>query len=79
MSESSVFTVMCEISDAWAGPRGEFAALELAAPVWKLYGLPGLVSHGFPKPDMPLIGGYAGYHFRTGLHDLTRYGCVSSG
>lgn len=59
--------------DAWAGPRGEFAALELAAPVWELYGLPGLIAHGFPKPDTPLIGGYAGYHLHTGLHDLTRY------
>ena len=59
--------------DAWAGPRGEFAALELAAPVWKLYGLPGLIAHGFPKADTPLIGGYTGYHLRTGFHDITRY------
>ena len=59
--------------DAWAGPRGEFAALELASPVWNLYGLPGLVAHGFPKADTPLIGGYAGYHLRSGFHDLTRY------
>jgi hypothetical protein len=59
--------------DAWAGQRGEFAALELAAPVWKLYGLPGLIAHGFPKPDTPLIGGYTAYHIHTGLHDLTRY------
>ena len=33
------------------GPRGEFAALELASPVWRLYGLPGLVAHGFPKAE----------------------------
>ena len=59
--------------DAWAGPRGEFAALELASPVWNLYGLPGLIAHGFPKADTPLIGGYAGYHLRTGFHDITRY------
>ena len=59
--------------DAWAGQRGEFAALELASPVWKLYGVPGLIAHGFPKPDTSLIGGYAAYHMHTGLHDLTRY------
>lgn len=59
--------------DAWAGQRGEFASLELASPVWRLYGLPGLVAHGFPKPDMPLNAGYLGYHLRTGQHDITRY------
>jgi len=59
--------------DAWAGPRGEFASLELAAPVWGLYGLPGLVAHGFPKPDVPLNAGSLGYHLRTGFHDITRY------
>jgi len=59
--------------DAWAGPRGEFAALELASPVWAFYGLPGLIAHGFPAADTPLIGGYAGYHLRTGFHDITRY------
>jgi hypothetical protein len=59
--------------DPWAGPRGEFASLELAAPVWNFYGLPGLIAHGFPKADTPLIGGYAGYHLRTGFHDITRY------
>ena len=59
--------------DAWAGPRGEFASLEFAAPVWKLYGLPGLIAHGFPKADVPLNAGSLGYHLRTGVHDITRY------
>ena len=59
--------------DAWAGPRGEFAALELAAPAWKLYGVPGLIAHGFPKADAPLNAGRLGYHLRTGVHDITRY------
>ena len=59
--------------DAWAGPRGEFASLELASPVWRLYGLPGLVAHGFPKADAPLNAGTLGYHLRTGQHDITRY------
>ena len=59
--------------DAWAGQRGEFAALELASPVWRLYGKPGLIAHGFPKADVPLHDGHAAYHLRTGLHDITRY------
>ena len=59
--------------DAWAGPRGEFAALELASPVWQLYGKPGLVAHGFPKADVPFNAGTLGYHLRTGVHDITRY------
>ena len=59
--------------DAWAGPRGEFAALELASPAWRLYGIPGLISHGFPKADAPLQAGNAAYHLRTGVHDITRY------
>ena len=59
--------------DAWAGPRGEFAALELASPVWRLYGLPGLVAHGFPKAETPLNAGSLGYHLRPGQHDITRY------
>ena len=59
--------------DAWAGPRGEFAALELASPVWRLYNVPGLIAHGFPKADVPLNAGHLGYHLRSGFHDITRY------
>lgn len=60
--------------DAWAGQRGEFAALELASPVWRrLYGIPGLIAHGFPKADVPLNAGNLGYHLRDGFHDITRY------
>ncbi len=59
--------------DAWAGPRGEFAALELASPVWNLYGLPGLIAHGFPAPNHPQAMGHLGYHLREGFHDITRY------
>ena len=52
---------------------GEFAAAELAAPVWNLYGRNGLIAHGFPKADAPYLGGSVGYHLRTGVHDITRY------
>ena len=59
--------------DAWAGPRGEFASLEFASPAWRLYGVPGLVAHGFPAADVPLNAGRLGYHLRSGFHDITRY------
>ena len=59
--------------DAWAGPRGEFAALDLASPVWRLYGLSGLIAHEFPRADTPLHAGSVAYHLRTGVHDITRY------
>ena len=58
--------------DAWAGPGGEFAALALASPAWKLHGVQGLVSWGFPQADAPLHAGNAAYHVRTGGHAITR-------
>jgi len=57
--------------DPWAGPRGEFWSAVFAAPAWRLYGKPGFVQRGFPKPDAPLNAGSVGYHLRTGVHDLT--------
>ena len=59
--------------DAWAGPRGEFAAARLASPVWELYGMAGLVAEEFPQPNHPRQAGNVGYHLRAGLHDITRY------
>lgn len=59
--------------DAWTGPRGEFAGAQLASPAWELYGKAGLVEHGFPKADSPLLAGNIGYHVRDGLHDIRRY------
>jgi hypothetical protein len=58
--------------DAWAGPRGEFAAADLASEAWRLYGKAGLVHRGFPRPDYPLHAGNVGYHVRSGQHDITR-------
>ena len=60
--------------DAWAGPRGEFAATLLASPAWELYGKAGLVATGgFPASDVPLHAGHAAYHIRRGVHDITEY------
>jgi hypothetical protein len=53
-------------ADLWADPRGERLACEAAAPVYELFGLPGITTtaaHGAP----PRIG----YHVRPGRHDIT--------
>jgi dienelactone hydrolase len=59
--------------DDWAGQPGEFRSCVLASPVWKLYGLTGLVGETFPAPEQPLQEGSIGYHLRTGKHDLALY------
>ena len=59
--------------DKWAGQPGEFRSCVLASPVWKLYGMKGLVGETFPAPDTPLQEGCIGYHLRTGKHDLALY------
>ncbi|MDX9867229.1 MAG: serine hydrolase, partial [Kiritimatiellia bacterium] len=46
--------------DAWAGPAGEKAATELAAPAWEAIGLKGL-------------GDRVRYHVRKGPHDLAPF------
>lgn len=59
--------------DAWAGPRGEFAAASLATPAWELYGMAGLVGSAFPLSNVPLQAGNIAYHVRKGMHDITEY------
>ena len=58
--------------DAWAGPRGEFAAALQASSAWETYGMRGLVApQGFPEPGVALQEGRVSYHLRKGVHDLT--------
>ena len=59
--------------DAWAGPEGEYWSGALASPAWELYGRKGLVSNGFPPPEMPLQEGCISYHLRVGKHGLAPY------
>ena len=59
--------------DAHAGPYGEYLTARLASPAWRVFGLKGLVSDGFPPPDSPQQEGDISYHVRTGKHDLTRF------
>jgi hypothetical protein len=58
--------------DLWADPRGEFLALDAAAPVYRLLGAGGLPASEMPALDRPLLG-TLGYHIRSGAHDITLY------
>ena len=60
--------------DDSAGQPGEFHAVRLASPAWKLYGKKGIpLDAAFPAPDSPIVGNDVSYHLRTGKHDLTPY------
>lgn len=60
------------IDDKWADPNGEFLAAALAGPVYQLFGKPG-VGATEPPPVNDPIGGFIGYHVRSGGHGLTDY------
>ena len=57
--------------DLWADPRGEYAALVAAAPVFRLFGLEPCDEPAMPPLNTPRHTGITGYHIRTGIHDLT--------
>lgn len=57
--------------DLWADPRGEYAALLAAGPVFKHLGLKHLTSPAMPPLDTPRHLGATGYHIRRGTHNLT--------
>jgi hypothetical protein len=59
--------------DFWADQRGEFLSLAHAAPVYALYGHPGLRPDEMPPLDTPAVRGRVGYHIRRGGHNLTPY------
>jgi len=58
--------------DLWADPRGEFLGAKAAERVYRLLGLEGLGVAEPPAPDRP-VGGWIGYHLRSGKHALTAY------
>jgi hypothetical protein len=70
--------------DKWADPKGEFLAGVGADPVYRLllrsvYGEEpiefklGIPAGSQPPIDQPLLGGFIGYHIRSGNHDVTEY------
>lgn len=64
--------VASAVEDTWADPRGEFLSAKHADPVYALFGKTGVGAATMPAVDHP-IGDFAGYHIRTGVHDVTDY------
>lgn len=60
------------MDDGLADPKGEFLTAVHAEPVYGLFGLRGVGTSKWPKPDTP-IGDTVGYHLRSGGHDITAY------
>jgi hypothetical protein len=58
--------------DLWADPRGEFLAAKHAGPVYELFGAGGVGVEEMPAVDQS-VGGFVGYHVRTGAHDVTEF------
>ncbi len=56
--------------DLWADPRGEYASLIAAAPVFRLLGKKSIATQQMPALNQPRISGQTGYHVRTGGHGL---------
>jgi pimeloyl-ACP methyl ester carboxylesterase len=56
--------------DLWADPKGEYASLVAAAPVFQLLGKESITDSEMPPPDQPRTTGQTGYHVRTGGHGL---------
>lgn len=56
--------------DLWADPRGEYASLVAAAPVFRLLGEKSITSPQMPSLNQPRVTGQTGYHIRTGGHGL---------
>ncbi|WP_420849587.1 alpha/beta hydrolase family protein [Paenibacillus montanisoli] len=58
--------------DEWADPVSEYLSLQLAEPVYRLFGADGVAAEPFPQLDSPLHTERCGYHVRAGQHDLTK-------
>jgi hypothetical protein len=57
--------------DLWADPRGEYASVIAAGPVFDLFGLKHITDPKMPPRNTPRHIGSTGYHIRTGVHNLT--------
>ncbi|MCA9195710.1 MAG: hypothetical protein KDB03_28265 [Planctomycetales bacterium] len=58
--------------DGLADPKGEFLTAMHAEPIYHLFGLRGINTTTWPKPNTP-VGDTIGYHLRQGGHDITEY------
>ena len=58
--------------DLWGDPHGSFLAAKAAEPVYALYGEKGLGVEDEPPVSTP-VGGFIGWHKRTGGHGMNDY------
>ncbi len=70
MAPRPIYVASAE-EDLWADPKGEFLSLYHAGEVYRLFGHKGVGE--MPQVNSPVIEGKAGYHIRTGKHDITLY------
>ena len=56
--------------DLWADPKGEYASLVAAAPVFDLLGKTSITEPDMPAMNSPRVRGNTGYHIRSGGHGL---------
>lgn len=56
--------------DLWADPKGEYASLVAAEPVFRLFDLKAIHAKNMPPMNSPRIVGRTGYHIRSGGHGL---------
>lgn len=56
--------------DLWADPKGEYAAVVAAAPVFSLLGKNSITDPTMPPLNQPRHIGQTGYHIRSGGHGL---------
>jgi hypothetical protein len=59
--------------DLWADPKGEYASVVAAAPVFKLLGEESITNPIMPPMNQPRVMGKTGYHVRAGGHGLEQY------
>ena len=59
--------------DLWSDPHGEFLGLVNAAPAYGLYGIEGFTEEDRPGVEQPVTKGVAGYHIRSGKHEILLY------
>ena len=59
--------------DLWADPKGEYASLVAAAPVFQLLGAQAITNEQMPPLGEQRIEGATGYHIRPGGHGLEQY------
>ena len=57
--------------DLWSDPKGEYASVVAAAPVFRLLGKESIREAEMPPINQPRVAGQTGYHIRTGGHGWT--------